>query len=42
VQAIVKLLQDRHGVNKRGKKERPDDDDDGSSPDLEKQSTFRW
>ena len=38
VQAIVKLLQDRHGVKKRGK-ERPDDDhDDESSPDHDEKS----
>jgi DNA repair photolyase len=41
VQAIVKLLQERHGVNRRGKKERPDADDE-SSPDREenRQPTF--
>jgi DNA repair photolyase len=40
VQAIVKLLQDRHGLNRRGKKERPDDEDESSID--ENQSSFEW
>jgi len=41
VQAVVKLLQQRHGLNRRGKKERPDDEDEDSSSE-ESQSSFQW
>ncbi len=40
VQAIVKLLQERHGLNRRGKKERPDADEEPSFDDG--QSSFEW
>jgi DNA repair photolyase len=42
VQAIVKLLQERHGLHRRGKTERRDDEDDEESPNDESQGSFEW
>ena len=38
VQAIVKLLQERHGLHRRGKTERPDDEDEDDSSSDESES----
>jgi DNA repair photolyase len=38
VQAIVKLLQERHGLNKRAQRETPEDDDSSSGD----QKSFDW
>jgi hypothetical protein len=41
VQAIVKLLQERHGLSRRGKKERPEVEAEDLLSD-ESQSSFDW